>query len=98
VTVTEEQILINNSIVATDSIAATTVIAYFNAAVEYEYLGEWDFAKQAYEMALSVCKHSSYAIKTQNHMEIKLLKALQVVNMKVRNKVQRQPERLLKPL
>jgi hypothetical protein len=66
VTVNDEQILINNSIVATDSIAATTVIAYFNAAVEYEYLGEWDFAKQAYEMALKVCRHSNHTIQTQN--------------------------------
>lgn len=67
---------------AQGNIASTAVIAYYNAAVECEHLGLWSEAKTNYELALRIAKFIN-----DHHIGHKIVKALQVVNMKVRNKV-----------
>lgn len=72
---------------ASETIAATAVISYFNAAVEHEYLGQWSDAKSMYEMAQRLVSLANSTPGAREQMEYKIVKALQVVNMKVRNKV-----------
>jgi len=55
VTVVEDKVMISEE-EATENIAATAVIAYFNAAVEAEYLSMWLEAKTWYEFALKLIK------------------------------------------
>ncbi len=82
--------------VASPNIAATIMIAHFNAAVEAEHLAAWSDAKKNYETALE------YAILgdeiSRKQMQVKIMKALQLVNMKVRNKVERVREHSIRPL
>lgn len=44
---------------ANQNIQATAVIAYFNAAVQYEHLGQWDRAKLLYESASTLLQAST---------------------------------------
>lgn len=68
----------------------TTMLAYYNAAVESEYLCQWDQAQQNHLKALQV------SIKVDDKKTMgKIKRALAFVNMKVRNRVQRSP---LRPL
>lgn len=83
----EGELLINKQ-PATDNVSATAVIAYFNTAVEAEYLGQWHEAKEYYENAMKIVLFEDKA-----NMKEKIMKALQHVNMKVRNKVQLEPEK-----
>lgn len=64
--------------------AATAMIAYYNAAAEYEAIGDWSEAKEFYEVSQHIAK------QIHDHaMTVKTTKALSLANMKVRSRVQR---------
>lgn len=67
------------------NIATTTVIAYYNAAVESEFTCQWQEALDLYKEALYLAERS---MKTQNPMTPKIQHAIAKVAMKVRNNVQ----------
>lgn len=41
---------------ATGNIAATAMIAYYNAAAEYEAIGDWAEAKEHYEVSQHIAR------------------------------------------
>jgi len=71
--------------VANQSIIGTGAIAYYNMAVEAEYLKLYRDAKKGYEMALKL----SNKLQGSKELGLKVMKALYFMNIKVRNRVQR---------
>lgn len=67
------------------NIATTTVIAYYNAAVESEFTCQWKEALELYQEALYLSMRSMNA---NNPMTPKIQQAILKVKIKVRNKVQ----------
>lgn len=65
--------------------ATTQVIAYYNSAVELEFLSMWREALNAYEKAAAL---AAVAMKAQNPMSQKIAQAIAKMRMKVRNNVQ----------